>query len=115
MKINRKCNYADLDWDLIANVDTIRERYMKFATLPDWHRPLVVESSVDETVLWHLASACRKSLAAIVGDSTLAEVIYDAMGDSGESATWIIQNAWSHCLYKAAGIKQWNRNVAKFN
>ena len=113
--MNRKCNRADLDMDLVANVDAIRECYMKFATLSDSHRPLVIESSVDETTLWHLASACKKALAAITGDEDVAFEIYEAMGDSGESATYIVENAWMHVLYRAAATKAHRRRIAQYN
>ena len=115
MKINRKCNKADLDFDLIANVDKIREAYMKFACLPDSERNLVIESSVDQTPLWHLASACRKALAAIVGDEDLGEVIYNEMGDIGESAAWNIEYNWTIMLYRAASMKQYRRRIAQYN
>lgn len=101
--------------DLIDNVDKIRETYMKFAMLPDSERNLVIESSVDQTVLWHLASACRKSLAAIVGDEDLGEVIYNMMGDSGESARYHIENYWYMALYQAAEIKAHRRRIAQYN
>lgn len=112
--MNRNLHKATIEMDLIDNVDLMRQAYMKFACIPG-SGYLTWEFSHPQTPLWHLAEAMRKSLAEILGDEDLAVVLYDCMMDSGESARYHIENYWMHMLYRAAGVKQWRRNVAKYN